>query len=81
MMTNTVFEQIVGLTEDYLGPAARRFVSRQIAFHLDKHPEEVTTDDIPKLTEWTRVTLSMLTEDKRMVAEYATKMTNLMKAR
>lgn len=80
-MSTPVFEQIVELTEEYLGPAARRFVSRQIMFHLDKQPQDVAIQDIPKLIEWTKVTLSMLTEDKRMVAEYSDKMTALMKAK
>ena len=80
-MTTTTFEQIVALTEDYLGPAARRFVSRQITFHLDKQPEDVVASDIPKLVEWTKVTLSLLTEDKQMVVEYTAKMNQIMKAR
>jgi hypothetical protein len=70
----SIFEQLVLITEDYLGPAARRFISRQISFHLDKQPEEVTIEDIPSLTEWTTVTLALLTKDKNIVAEYSQKM-------
>lgn len=70
----SVFEQIVLITEDYLGPASRRFISRQISFHLDKQPEEVTVDDIPSLAEWVTLTLSLLTKDKRIVAEFSRKM-------
>jgi hypothetical protein len=75
-----VFDQIVNVTEDYLGPAAHRFVSRQVASHLDKAPEEVTADDIPKLAEWTKVTLALLTEDRYVLSEYADRMAELMEA-
>ena len=70
----SIYEQIVLITEDYLGPAARRFISRQISFHLDKQPEEVTIEDIPSLAEWTTVTLSLLTKDQNIVSEFSQKM-------
>ena len=79
-MSTTTFDQIVQITEDYLGPAAHRFVARQITAHLDKQPDEVTHDDIPKLIEWTKVTLAMLTEDKQAVSDYGDKMQHLMAA-
>jgi hypothetical protein len=66
----TLFDQIVDLTEPYLGPAAHRFVSRQIAFHFGKAPETLETRDLPELAEWASATLSILTEDQGVVAEY-----------
>lgn len=75
---HTTFEEIVDVTEEYLGPAARRFVSRQITFHLSKEPEAVTPDDIPELVEWMRVTMSMLTQDKTLVVEYSAKIQAIM---
>lgn len=71
------FEQIVLVTEDYLGPAAERFVTRHAQSHLGKKPKEVSLEDIPKLLEWTTITLALLTEDKQLVDEYAKKMHNL----
>lgn len=73
----TIYDQIVAITEDYLGPAAHRFVARQVSSHLAKEPAEVVRDDIPMLTEWTKVTLGLLTEDRKLVSEYVAKMTEL----
>jgi hypothetical protein len=77
-MTPSLYEQIVDLTEEYLGPAAQRFVARQISSHLEKDPEDLTSQDIATLIEWGTVTMSMLTQDRRMVEDYATKMRRLM---
>lgn len=76
-MTATVAEDIIQITEQYLGPAADRFVTRQIQFHLNKKPEELTRQDIPKLAEWIKVSLALLTEDKKMVDECAAKIAKL----
>ncbi len=76
-MTNELFDRVVGVTEEYLGPAAQRFVARQVTFHLDKAPSELAVEDIPRLVEWTRATLAMLTSDKQMVQEYAIKVSRL----
>lgn len=76
-MKTELFDQIVGITEEYLGPAAPRFIARQVSFHLGKNPEELTYADIPQLAEWTQVTLALLTEDKAMVREFASKIISL----
>jgi len=67
----TLFEEIVTLTEPYLGPAAHRFVSRQIAFHFNKPPEELEPGDLPELADWASATLSLLTDDQKLVKEYS----------
>lgn len=65
--TPDTLTRVIDITTEYLGPAADRFVKRQITFHLEKKPEEVTANDLPKLTEWIKVSLGLLTEDKSMV--------------
>ncbi|HEY6736087.1 MAG TPA: hypothetical protein VI322_00050 [Candidatus Saccharimonadia bacterium] len=76
-MSGQIFEAVVAINEDYLGPAARRFVARHILFHLAKQPDELTHDDLPKLTEWTRVTMALLTEDKDVLEAYARRLQDL----
>lgn len=71
MMAMSLFEEVVALTEPYLGPAAHRFVSRQIAFHLGKPPQELIAADLPQLAEWVSATMSLLTENQDSVDEYA----------
>ncbi|MBX4199326.1 hypothetical protein KW789_00305 [Candidatus Saccharibacteria bacterium] len=77
MGANELYNQIVSVTEEYLGPAADRFVGRLVDFHLHKNPGEVSLDDIPKLSEWIKVSLGLLTDDKRMVDECERKILKL----
>jgi hypothetical protein len=72
-----LYRQVTLITEEYLGPAAERFVARQISFHLDKAPQDLSNEDIPKLIKWTRVTFGLLTEDSRIVDEYSNKIASL----
>ncbi|HSX41637.1 MAG TPA: hypothetical protein VLF21_03390 [Candidatus Saccharimonadales bacterium] len=76
-MNATLHQQVVGITENYLGPAAPRFIDRQIEFHLKKKPDELTNQDLPQLVEWVKVSLALLTDDKKMVDECVDKLGNL----
>ncbi len=76
-MTAELYHQVVSITEEYLGPAAPRFVARQIASHFNKSPEELSIEDLPKLIEWSRVTLGLLTEDHQLINQYADKLSRL----
>jgi hypothetical protein len=77
MTRTSLYSRITDITEEYLGPAAERFVARQITFHLGKAPEELSPDDLPKLIQWTKVTFSLLTEDRDAIEEYIHKMEQL----
>jgi hypothetical protein len=77
MTTTNLLEEVITITEQYLGPAARRFVIRQVAFHLKKDPEQLEMSDIPKLVEWSRATLALLTDDKTVVEDYAERLSQL----
>lgn len=78
-MSTSLYQQAVTITKDYLGPAAERFISRQITFHLQKAPEQLTKKDIPQLVEWVKVSIMILTEDKKMVDDFAERMLKLKK--
>lgn len=65
-----VYDQAVRITEPYLGPAASRFVDRQIRNHLHKEPEDLTEDDLNQLIHWMRLAISVLTADSHVVDEY-----------
>ena len=60
-------QSVIVITQEYLGPASERFISRLIRFHLNKEPEQLLKKDIPKLTEWVKVSLGLLTDDKTLV--------------
>lgn len=67
---STIYQQVVGVSHIYLGPAAERFIDRQIKNHLDKKPVELKKGDIHKLIDWIRIAVSFLTEDSDLIEEY-----------
>lgn len=67
---NTVYKEAVRITYTYLGPAAERFIDRQIKNHLDKEPVQLKASDIGKLIDWIRIAVSFLTEDSDLIEEY-----------
>lgn len=66
-MGRQLLGQVIGVTENYLGPASERFIHRLIRFHLDKEPEQLSKQDLAKLAEWVKVSLGLLTNDKKLV--------------
>jgi hypothetical protein len=77
---NEIYKAIVDISQDYLGPAASRFIDRSIYNHLHKLPEEITTKDLKQLIEWVRVSVAVLTEDATLVTEYVTRLEAIEKA-
>ncbi|MBA3724100.1 MAG: hypothetical protein H0W89_04410 [Candidatus Levybacteria bacterium] len=78
-MTTNTYQQALTITKDYLGPAAERFINRQITFHLQKKPELLAKEDIPQLAEWVKVSIAILTEDKQMVDDFTKRILKLKK--
>ncbi len=66
----TIYEQVVQVTHAYLGPAADRFIARQVENHLKKPPEKLTKSDLLKLIDWIRVVVSLISDDPIIVEEY-----------
>lgn len=77
-ITDQLYRQVTLITEEYLGPAAERFVARQITFHLGKPPTQLASQDLPTLIEWATITFGLLTEDRRVVEEYTHKLQALL---
>lgn len=61
------YNEVVKVTKKYLGPAAERFINRQIEFHLSKDPKTIDKEDVSKLKDSLRVALSLLVNDKELV--------------
>lgn len=77
----SIYEQVVQITHVYLGPAADRFIARQVENHLHKSPEELSADDLSSLIDWIRVVVSLLTEDGEIIEEYAGELQKLADAK
>lgn len=75
--SNQLFDKVVRITQVYLGPAAERFITRQIRNHLHKTPDNLSHEDLLSLIDWIRVAVSMLTEDIAIVEEYANQLERL----
>lgn len=72
-----LYGQVVRVTHVYLGPAADRFIARQVQNHLHKSPEELSGSDLLKLIDWIRVAVSLITEDSEIIEEYTTQLQRL----
>jgi hypothetical protein len=68
---SSVYDEVVSITHVYLGPAAERFISRQVENHLHKPPEQLSRDDLAGLIDWIKAVVSLLTEDNDIIEEYA----------
>jgi len=75
--TPTIYEQLVQTTRIYLGPAAERFIDRQVKNHLNKEPEDITSADLDQLIDWIRISVSFLTEDNQLIEEYVYQLSQL----
>jgi hypothetical protein len=70
-INTTIFERVVSVTYPYLGPASKRFVSRQVKNHLNKDPEELKAKDLTQLIDWFTQAMGHLSEDTKLVKKYA----------
>jgi hypothetical protein len=73
----TLYQRVVQVTTEYLGPAAPRFIDRQIQNHLQKKPNELTVQDLPVLIDWSKVALALLTDDHQVVLNYVEDLNSL----
>ncbi len=71
------YVRIVEITTDYLGPAAERFVSRQISSYFKKPPQNLQKGDIPMLAIRIRSGLLVLTKDTEVVDEAYKRITDI----
>lgn len=74
-----LYEQVVNVTMEYLGPATERFITRQIKTHIGKEPEDLTEDDLEKLVDWIKLAIALLTEDNKMVDDFSRSLLELSK--
>lgn len=70
MTQNNLYDQVVKATHIYLGPAADRFIARQVQNHLHKQPEQLSPADLERLIDWIQIAVSLLTEDSDIIEEY-----------
>lgn len=75
--SRSLYEDVIQVTRVYLGPAAQRFIDRQVENHLHKPPADVTPADLIALIDWIKLSISLLTEDNEIVEEYLNELRKL----
>lgn len=75
-----LYGNVVRITHVYLGPAADRFIARQVRNHLQKEPEELSPSDLLSLIDWIKVAVSFLADNPELVEEYTEELVKLTKA-
>ena len=70
MTKSSLYDEVVTITYGYLGPAADRFVVRQIRNHLQKDPHELQAQDLKKLIDWIRLAMRLISNDTVVVDRY-----------
>ncbi len=73
----TLYSRVVRITHIYLGPAADRFIDRQVEHHLHKSPAQLSENDLLQLIDWIQVAVSLLTDDEDIVEEYVVQLQRL----
>ena len=73
----SIYDEMVRITHVYLGPAADRFIARQVQNHLKKQPEAMTKKDLVGLLDWIQISVSLLTDDSEIIEEYISNLKRL----
>lgn len=72
-----LYASIIRITQIYLGPAADRFIARQVQSHLHKAPDQISKADLVMLIDWIKLAMSLLTEDSDIIDEYTSQLHRL----
>lgn len=67
---DAIYFQVVGVAHEYFGPAADRFVTRQIHSHLNKDPKQLRKQDLADLIEWIGLAMALLCDDEKVVSKF-----------
>lgn len=79
MKDSSLYDDVVTITYDYLGPAADRFVVRQIRNHLQKDPSELRNRDLKQLIDWIQLAMRLISDDGEIVDRYVADLKSLAK--
>lgn len=61
----SLYDDVVKIAKLYLGPAAERFVTRQVSSHLNKAVTELTAGDLEELAKWCFVSGRLVMPEER----------------
>lgn len=70
MPRSLLYEDVVCICEEYLGPAGERFIRRQISSHLEIEPETLTKQQLPQLVSWASIAFALITSNTKEVDDF-----------
>lgn len=73
----SLYQEVVTVTEHYFGPAADRFIARQVHNHLNKNPEILRKEDLAGLTKWISLAMALLVDDEKLIKKYVSELEKL----
>lgn len=74
---SSLYERVIGVTQEYLGPVSKCCIDRQIIHHLDKRPDEIDENDLKLLVSWVEALTALLTGDKQVSRELTVRLESL----
>jgi hypothetical protein len=81
MNSPSLYDDVVTITYGYLGPAADRFVVRQIRNHLQKDPDDLQPKDLQELIDWIQLAMRLISKDTSTVDRYVADLEHLASTR
>ena len=58
-------DDVINVAKTYMGPAADRFVSRQVSQHLDITVETLSNQHLPELAKWIFISGKLLMDEAK----------------
>lgn len=77
IVKESLYKKAVTVTEEYLGPAGERFIRRQIDTHLHIEPEQLDSDNLPKLIDWSSIAFALLTNNPNDIESFTNDLKSL----
>ncbi len=56
----TLKDEMMKVAVEYMGPAAERFMKRQVKSHLNKTLTTISKEDLPELAKWIEISAGLL---------------------
>ena len=60
-----LYDDVVKIAKEYVGPAGQKFVDRQISGHLGVSPSEINSENMAELAKWCLSSGKMLIGDDK----------------
>ena len=60
----TLYDDVLNVAKDYMGPTAERFVNRQLNRYLDIEPHQLTEQHLKELAKWCCTSGKLVMRDK-----------------